>query len=436
MDFITQSLMAAGGVPLDNAWQSVNTTPDSFNSVCYDGTYYYVCGTSYYIGTYIAKYESNGELIWGKSIAYGTSGIRLEGKSITVDANAIYFVSTPRNALNACIHKYDLNGNKIFEKLVQFPSFRKMELTSIAICSTFFVCAGYVESSTIGSYDIFVFKYDLSGNVIWRKLYGTASADYCYDICIDTANSNEIYFCGSTVYSSKTNALVVKTDSDGNILWSNATLHSANGPDVARGISVTTYSGTTAGFVVGNTYNTSTSKNEGLINYVSGTGITATRRKIVESNGIVLNDVSMWFDPVGYQCRISGYIQTSPTKGFVCKYDDNSFYRGGKSFASTYDFSMGKLDGPYLLTSFAGTNTQAGILFSLPNDQHEDGISATWGPTTMAVPTITDTTAATTVTTGLVSTTSASVSTSDLTTSQVYNVEITTSACYNYSNKI
>ena len=173
-----------------------------------------------------------------------------------------------------------------------------------------------------------------------------------------------------------------------------------------------------------------------MINYVSGTGITATRRKIVESNGIVLNDVSTWFDPIGYQCRISGYIQTSPTKGFVCKYDDNTFYRGGKSFASTYDFSLGKLDGPSLLTSVAGTNGVNGLLINFGADQQQDGISATWGPTTMAVPTITDTTAATTVTTGLVSTTAATVTTSDLTTSQVYNVEITTSACYNYSNKI
>lgn len=90
----------------------------------------------------------------------------------------------------------------------------------------------YISGSTKGSmdgnggngnYDIFIVKFDNSGNLIWTKQFGTSENDYSF---ASTISNENIYIAGHTegnldnnINKGKFDAFITKLDKDGNILW-------------------------------------------------------------------------------------------------------------------------------------------------------------------------------------------------------------------------
>ena len=160
---------------------------------------------------FIAKYDPTGTLVW----AYSAGGSSYDfGTEISTDANGNvlltgYFKSpvftiggtTLKNASadgtisDIFIAKFDALGVLVWAKSAGGPS----DDGSTGICSdaagNVFI-TGYFQSAAItfgtvaltntGSYDIFITKYDASGNVIWAKNPVGASYDYASGICTDT----------------------------------------------------------------------------------------------------------------------------------------------------------------------------------------------------------------------------------------------------------
>jgi hypothetical protein len=148
------------------------------------------------VGTvFLAKYDSNGNLVWAKC-PYGNS-------------NSIgYSVTT------------DLYGNVYITG--QFANTNSLMFDSeILTCS--------------GSVNIFVVKYDSNGNVIWAKGYGGMSADESFAIATDVSGNVfitglfttfQISFGSTTLYNSgNTDVFIAKIDSSGQAIWAK----SANG---------------------------------------------------------------------------------------------------------------------------------------------------------------------------------------------------------------
>lgn len=92
--------------------------------------------------------------------------------------------------------------------------------------------AGYTSGSmpgntSSGAYDLFVMKYDVSGDRKWIRQLGSSFDDFCWGITADA--SDNIYITGSTYGSmpgsGKTNAegvdlFLMKLDSSGSTVWS------------------------------------------------------------------------------------------------------------------------------------------------------------------------------------------------------------------------
>ncbi|MGZ4044402.1 MAG: SBBP repeat-containing protein [Bacteroidia bacterium] len=98
-----------------------------------------------------------------------------------------------------------------------------------AFQSTVLVC-GTATLSNNGDFDVFLTKYDASGNVIWCKGAGGSGMDYAYSIAADPNGNVYItgWFTSSTIAfgtSTLTNAgvgaaiFLVKYDPAGNVLW-------------------------------------------------------------------------------------------------------------------------------------------------------------------------------------------------------------------------
>ena len=204
---------------------------------------------------FIAKYNASGNVLWAKSA--GGSGYD-EGQSISVDASGnsyitgfftsptITFGTTTlinKDSLNGSadifIAKYDASGNVLWAKSAGGNDIGQ----SIAVdASGNSYITGYFLSHTItfgtitltnnGGYDIFIAKYDASGNVVWAKSAGGSGYDEGYSISLDTSGNSYItgYFSSPTITFGATTLInydstgyedifIAKYDASGNVIW-------------------------------------------------------------------------------------------------------------------------------------------------------------------------------------------------------------------------
>jgi len=137
---------------------------------------------------YIVKYAASGNVLWAKGA--GGSGIDLS-RSISTD-----------NAGNVYLTGHSSSPSIVF---------------------------GTFTLTNVGSSDIFIVKYDPSGNVLWAKNEGSTGNDYGYSIATDTFNN--VYVTGSydspsltlgtytLTNTGGTDLFIVKYDATGNLLW-------------------------------------------------------------------------------------------------------------------------------------------------------------------------------------------------------------------------
>lgn len=151
-------------------------------------------------------------------------------------------------AADIFIVKYDYLGNVLWAKSAGGTSYDNGNSIctdrdgNVYIAGEFFSSTITFDSTTLSNtqnynMDIFIAKYDSSGNLIWAINDGGTSYDYCNSICTDTSgnifitgyfSSSTINFGGTTLINTGLRDLyVVKFNANGNVLWAK----NANGND-------------------------------------------------------------------------------------------------------------------------------------------------------------------------------------------------------------
>ncbi len=108
---------------------------------------------------FIAKYTSNGNLVWAKTIG-------------SVEADYVYGIKVQKNGVyftGSFGATMDANPNSGVNNLI---------------------APGITANG-----DAYVIKWDTSGNYVWAKAYGSSSYDYTRDVTVDT--SNNVYITGT-----------------------------------------------------------------------------------------------------------------------------------------------------------------------------------------------------------------------------------------------
>jgi len=232
---------------------------DSLGNVYITGTFYSstidlgggALTNAGYDDIFLAKFDSNGNHLWSKR--FGGSD-RDCGNSVSVDSSGNVYITgtfysstidlgggalTNAGGWDIFLAKFDSNGNHLWSK--RFGGIDDDRGRSISVDSSDNVyITGYFNSSKIdfgggaltnaGYDDIFLAKFDSSGNHLWSKKFGGNDYDYGYSVSVDS--SGNVYITG-TFYSSTidlgggalTNAggwdiFLAKFDSNGNYLWS------------------------------------------------------------------------------------------------------------------------------------------------------------------------------------------------------------------------
>ena len=195
-----------------------------------DGTIYMLGNNSQDIT--LTKLDENANLIWQKE--YGTDGYDYANNILLVDENTFVIVGetyhpTTSN-LDGLLLKIDSEGNIIWQKQHGTTTANESLYSIDKTLENGFVTCGFVSGSegTTGN-DILVMVFDENGEVIWQESYGTDLNEVGVAVCADE-NGDYVISCdkqknGTFSY----NIYVFKVDNQGNMLWNLDVYNENNG---------------------------------------------------------------------------------------------------------------------------------------------------------------------------------------------------------------
>jgi hypothetical protein len=187
---------------------------DYANSISVDSTGIYVAGSTQ--GTlpgqssdggtdaFVRKYDADGNVVWTRQFGTASYDYALV---ISVDSTGIYVGGYTDGTLpgqssaggwDAFVRRYDASGNEVWTS--QFGTASTDQANGISVDSTGIYVAGPTYGtlpgqSSAGYSDVFVRRYDASGNEVWTRQFGSASNDQANGISVD---STGIYVVGWT----------------------------------------------------------------------------------------------------------------------------------------------------------------------------------------------------------------------------------------------
>jgi len=207
-------------------------------------------------GALIAKYNTNGNIIWSKIIKSTYDYFSFTAGGIATDANGNIYVSGYfRDSLflnNDTIRrtgsevaffliKFDSLGNTIYHKSISGCSFYGQTCLAVDQNNDLYLCGNFVSpriafdtfvltNVTTTNPDFFIVKYDQNGNVIYAHSFGGSNAEIESAISIDDSNnviiagvfnSTDLNINGNVLSSeSGLGAFLVKCNSSGQVVWS------------------------------------------------------------------------------------------------------------------------------------------------------------------------------------------------------------------------
>ena len=163
------------------------------------GDYIYVVGytDSFGAGEWdicLLKYDLNGNKIWNTT--WGGSNYDT-GYSVFVYGDYIYVVgytySFGAGNADVCLLKYDLNGNKIWN--TTWGGSGGDFGYGVFVYNDYIYAVGLTSSFGAGGVDACLLKYDLDGNKIWNTTWGGNDADHGYGVFV---YNDYIYIAGDT----------------------------------------------------------------------------------------------------------------------------------------------------------------------------------------------------------------------------------------------
>jgi hypothetical protein len=186
-----------------------------------------------FFDAFVRKYSFDGSEVWTRQ--FGTPDDD-EILGVSVDASGVYVAGftngilpsqSRAGILDAFVRKYDLDGNELWTR--QFGTLHHDVAQGVSVNPSGVYVSGYTLDAFPGytnagfSEDAFVRKYDLDGNVLWTRQFGTPPADEASAISVDVSGVYVAGFAGDALpdqtFAGFDDAFVRKYDFDGNELW-------------------------------------------------------------------------------------------------------------------------------------------------------------------------------------------------------------------------
>ncbi|MBN1215807.1 MAG: hypothetical protein JXA99_10260 [Candidatus Lokiarchaeota archaeon] len=218
----------------------------------------------------LLQYNSTGDLQWNSTWINPDQSF---GSSMIIDSLGDLYLIGTANITDVDIPypfllQYNSSGAILSNKsFVDLPRYNPLGIVKDTNDNLYI--AGYLHGldiTDITDIKVFLFKYNFTGNIIWNKTWGGVRRDDVEDIAID--NMNNIYLTGYTNnFGDSTNIFLLKYNSTGNL--ERADILGGSSIDVAFGITIDSHNNI---YLTGVTqFTSSNSGNLFLIKYIPDT---------------------------------------------------------------------------------------------------------------------------------------------------------------------
>ena len=169
----------------------------------------------------LLKTNPIGNITWSKSYS-GSKRFRYSGQSVQQTNDKGYIVTGyttifGADSIDVYLLKTNADGDTLWSRT--FGGHRNDYGTSVKQTSDDgYIITGYTNSFGAGRYDVYLIKTNSDGNIVWSKTYGGDWNDYGYSIQ-QTIDGGYI-ISGLTNSFGTNNGYLIKTDNLGNIEWS------------------------------------------------------------------------------------------------------------------------------------------------------------------------------------------------------------------------
>jgi hypothetical protein len=205
-----------GGVGLDIGWKVLQTEDGGYAILGLTNSF----GAGGY-DIYLIKTDANGDTEWTKT--YGGNLDEIAG-GIQQTSDGGFIISGSTGSFNAIIIdiyliKTDANGDTLWTRMFSLDD----DDNGTDVRQTAdggYILTGFSSSTgSAGGYDMILLKTDAVGNLLWTRFFGGDASDYSYSVRQTTDGGYIIAGESGSVTLYDYDAYIIKTDSDGDTLW-------------------------------------------------------------------------------------------------------------------------------------------------------------------------------------------------------------------------
>ena len=167
------------------------------------------------IGFWLVKVDSTGNQTWSKPLYADEMNVNMGGAQAIVQTPDGGYGLVGGLSNYTYLIKTDSEGNIQWEQ-----SYSGLEVSSLIKTAD----GGYVMAGSMGS-DCWLGKADSSGDLVWNQTYGDVNGSFAMSV-VQASDGGYALAAMVSTYGSEFNALLIKTDSFGNMLWN----RTYNGP--------------------------------------------------------------------------------------------------------------------------------------------------------------------------------------------------------------
>lgn len=153
---------------------------------------------------FLAKYDNSGHLLWNQQ--FGTAQDDYS-YAVSVDAQGNAYLSgytrgglvgNNAGAYDAFLRKYDASGNPLWTRQFGTTTWDYAVSTAVDAQGNAYVgghtAGGLGGATNAGDYDVFLAKYNTSGDLVWTRQFGTSEEDKCGAVAVD--GQGHVYVSG------------------------------------------------------------------------------------------------------------------------------------------------------------------------------------------------------------------------------------------------
>ncbi len=172
---------------------------------------------------WLIKTDADGDTLWtkvftGPNYYFIRSGVELPSGNGYVFVG--YTKATAGGAEDIWLVRTDMAGDTVWTRTFG-GSEREIAFTVLRATDGDLVIGGDTESFSEGDFDAWVIRVNTSGNLVWSKSYGSTERDILYDM--KQTDDGGFIIAGHTEsfghINNYTDAWLIKTDSNGDTLW-------------------------------------------------------------------------------------------------------------------------------------------------------------------------------------------------------------------------